>query len=119
MFEDMTGHFGDHSGAHAQHRLGQQPLDIPTGVLDFVERTFNPFTDTIQPEIEGFRVLVLLVAALDGPNLIAGLLIDLELPFLTDEAFIGKDRTAGQLAQHRLSRRAFVGTGWHQLIDHR
>ena len=91
----MRGHFRNHPCAHTQHGFRQQPFDVPLRVLDFIERTFNPFADTRQPAIKGFGVLLVLIDALDSPDPIAGMLVDLELPLLTDKAFIAIDRRTG------------------------
>jgi len=94
MLESMASHLSNHPGAQPHHGFGQQPFQISTGVGQFMEDAFDPFSEAVQPTILSFWILRVLVRALGCPDLVVGPGINLRLPIGTDEALVANDLAA-------------------------
>ena len=71
QLERVTGDLGNDMGDTARDCFAQQTLKITSGVLEFVEGTFNAFSQCIEPSVKLDRILNNLVDSFGCPDMVA------------------------------------------------
>ena len=99
----MTGHFGNDMGGEAGHGFSKQTFEVPTCILEFIENTFDSFSEAVEPAIEIRRILNVLIGSLGSANTNFMRLKMLSLPLFADKPFVSKNVTVPQAGKHGIS----------------
>ena len=96
----MAGHLSDNTSGKTDNSFCQQTLNISTGVLDFIENTFDSFTNSIEPTIKLDWILIFLIGSLSSKNAVASMSKDFVLPIFSNEALVRINIAASQGIQN-------------------
>ena len=65
-----------------------------------MKNAFDPFPNAVEPAIQAFGILIMLIGSAGCPNQVIGLIQDLSLPLQSQEAFVAKEIAEGEVVDH-------------------
>jgi hypothetical protein len=77
--------------AQTGYLLSEQSLQIATGILDFIEDTFDAFPNTAEESVKRRWVLLVLIFSFRRKNAIARTSSHISLPVIANKSLIGQN----------------------------